>query len=53
MFRDPDRITEFAPDVDLSSLPSTFFTFLQGALLCELARLVIYKIGYVENNGAE
>lgn len=37
-------MTGFAPDVDLSLLPRTFFTFVQCAMLSEQARIEIYKI---------
>lgn len=32
MFQDPDRMTGFAPEVDLSLLPRTFITFVQCAI---------------------
>lgn len=50
MFQDPDRMTGFAPEVDLSLLPRTLFMFVQYGLLSEWARIGIYKIRYDDDD---
>ena len=53
MFQDPDRMTGFTPEVDLSLLPRTFIASVQCAILSEQARIGIYIIKYADNSDVE